>query len=182
MGRNAGKRLCAVGLPGIMLLLLINAIGCGTTMAITPQVAIRDVNGYQVKGKILYDGNPDYLPRTVANGNPGESALSFRFSYQCAYGSDNTPQLLPLVNPLSIVGFPIGANTLVVTGKLDVYKEDVLIKSYAATCMMDKTRNLFYEGDTYSELRKKGLIEARNNLESQMYEDKDFFANLNAVK
>ena len=182
MGRKARKGLCAACLPGVMLLLLINAIGCGTTMAITPQVAIRDVSGYQVKGKILYDGNPDYLPRTVANGNPAESALSFRFSYECAYGSDNTSQLLPLVNPLSIVGFPIGANTLVVTEKLDVYKEDLLIKSYTATCMMDKTRNLFYEGETYSELRKRGLIEARNNIESQMYEDKDFFVNLNAVK
>jgi len=182
MGRKARKGLCANCLPGVMLLLLINALGCGTTMAITPQVAIRDVKGYQVMGKILYDGNPDYLPRTVANGNPGESPLSFQFSYQCAYGSDNTSQLLPLFNPLSIVGFPIGANTLVITGKLDVFKDDALIKSYTSTCLMDKTRNLFYEGETYSELRKRGLIEARNNIESQMYEDKDFFVNLVAVK
>ena len=182
MGWKARKGLCAICISGGMLLLLINALGCGTTMAVTPQVAIRDVKGYQVMGKIQYEGNPDYLPRTVANGNPGESALAFRFSYQCSYGSDNTSQLLPLFNPLSMVGFPIGANTLVITGKLDVFKDDALIKSYTATCLMDKTRNLFYEGETYSELRRRGLIEARNNIESQMYEDKDFFVSLNAVK
>ncbi len=47
---------------------------------------------------------------------------------------------------------------------------------------MDKTRNLFYEGETYSEMRKKGLIEVRNNIESQMHDDRAFFVNPTAAK
>jgi len=165
-----------------MLVLFAVAAGCGTRMAITPQVASRDVAGFKVKGNIVYEGNPDYLPRTISQGNPGESDLSFRYAYQCAYGRDNTPQAIPLFNPFSLVGFPIGANTLVIAGKLDVYRGDALVKSYSATCAMDKTRNLFYEGETYSELRKRGLVEVRNNIESQMHEDRDFFVNPNPGK
>lgn len=179
-GGSAGTRTKC--LRGLMLVLLFVAAGCGTRMAITPQVASRDVAGFKAKGQIVYEGNPDYLPRTIAKGNPGESDLSFRYAYQCAYGMDNTHQALPLFNPLSLVGFPIGANTLVIAGKLDVYKGDTLVRSYTATCAMDKTRNLFYEGETYSELRKRGLAEVRNNIEFQMHEDRDFYVNPNAGK
>ncbi len=164
------------GLAVAVLLLAIAAAGCGTKMVITPQVAGRDVGGFKVGGTVVYDGNPEYLPRTVAPAAAGESGLSFRYAYQCVYGRDNVHQALPLFNPLTAIGFPIGADTLVVAGKLDVHEGDVLVKSYTATCAFDKTRNIFHEGATFSELRKQGLIAVRDNIEIQMFEDREFLS------
>lgn len=167
--REGGRRLL-----GAALLLVLASAGCGTSMAITPQVTPREMAGFTLKGRISYEGNPEYLPRTIAEGDPGEAGLSFRYAYQVSYGKDNTAQILPLLNPLSLVGFPIGANTLIVCGKLDVEKAAAPVRSYTSTCAIDKARNLFYEGETFSEMRKRGLIAVRNNIEAQMFDDRDF--------
>jgi len=38
--------------------------------------------------------------------------------------------------------------------------------------------SLFSEGETFSELRKKGLTAVRDNIEMQMYEDREFLSQL----
>lgn len=165
----------------VVLLAFIGG-GCGTRKMIVPEVDTTTKVDFSIRGKIIYEGKQEYLPVTVQNDNTSESSLIFRYTYDTVYGMDNTPQALPLFNPLSIVGFPIGGNTLVVAGNLEVMRGDNVVKSYKATCGFDVTRNLFYEGDTYTELRKEGLLAIRKNIEIQMYLDKDNLSSLMVYK
>lgn len=151
---------------------------CAPTMVVTPQSMENDMKSdFHVRGMLEYNGNREYLPRTIKEDS-AQTIISFIYEYHVAYGRDKTPQALPLFNPLTIVGFPIGENTMAVTGNLKVLKGKEVIKTYTATCGLEKVRSIFSEGDTFSDLRKIGLLTVRDNIERQMYQDRDFLANL----
>lgn len=147
--------------------------GCGTTCHIVPEIAEVEYVDFSMVGQIEYDGNADYLPQTVKHGKGDADLPLIKYSYNVVYGKDAVPELLPLFNPLSIVGFPIGSDNIVIVGGLEIAKNGDT-KQYISTCVFDKNRNLFYEGDTFSELRKKGLLMVRQNIESQMLKDREF--------
>lgn len=152
--------------------------GCATNIAVTPQIKGNEIrSSFQVVGKVEYDGNKDYLPRTIKESS-AQTDISIKYEYLITYGRDKTPQALPLFNPLTIVGFPIGEDTMVITGNLTIFKGKEIIKAYTATCGLDKTRSLFSEGETFSDLRKKGLFTVRDNIEIQMCSDSDTLSNL----
>lgn len=153
--------------------------GCAAKMVVTPTIITNDnLSNFKIEGKIEYDGNKEYLPRTINYDSAPDTIFCLKYSYDVTYGRDNTPQAIPLFNPLTIIGFPIGENTLVVKGKLLLLKGKEVLKEYSATCGLEKTRSLFSEGETFSELRKKGLIAVRDNIEMQMYQDREFLSKL----
>lgn len=159
----------------LVLCLLFSLIfsACAPNVVITPDLAIVQSNDFSLSGNIDYEGNADYLPRTVsAESHPG-ATLTLRYRYEVTYGRDAVHQALPLFNPLTIIGFPIGADTVVVTAKLEVLKESSQVKAYTAVCILHKHRTIFAEGETLSELRKRGLLAVRDNIETQMYGDRD---------
>lgn len=159
-------------------LLSIFLLGCTASMTITPKTERSTNVELRLRGKIIYDGNREYLPRTITQSSAERFGLTLRYAYDVALGKDNVPQLLPLFNPLTIVGFPIGKDTVVVTGRLDILKGDEVVKSYSATSALDSTRNIFWPGETYSELRRKGLVAVRDNIEAQMQRDRDVLSKL----
>jgi len=158
--------------------ILVSLSGCAAKMAVTPQITDIEIESdFQLGGVVEYDGNKDYLPRTIKE-DPSQTLFSFRYDYQVAYGRDKTPQAIPLYNPLTIVGFPIGDNTMVVTANLAILKGKEVVKAYTATCGLEQVRSLFSEGETFSELRKKGLVTVRDNIELQIYRDRDLLSSL----
>ncbi len=153
--------------------------GCATSMKVTPMVNKSDCRGFQLSGTIHYKKNIQYLPRTIKSDNVtyGKRSLDFNYEYQVTYGRDylfNSGEIIPLFNPLTLIGAPIGEDDVCIIGKLDILQESKVIKSYESVCLLEKTRNLFHQGETFSEMRKKGLISIRNNIEQQMCQDKDF--------
>lgn len=163
-----------------VILLAFMGMGCGTQKIIVPQVDTATKADFFIRGKIIYEGKQEYVPSTIINDNTMAPSMAFKYTHKTVYGKDNTSQFLPLFNPLSLVGFPIGGNTLIVAGTMEVIKKNKIIKSYTATCGFDVTRNLFYEGDTYTELRKEGLLDIKRNIEIQMYLERDILVNLMA--
>lgn len=154
-----------------LLLLLAQLIaGCGTTMKITPEVQGVLSRDFTVEGVVEYEGNPEYLPRIIRHFD--QSGLKLHYSYHVGYGKDSIPEILPLINPLTIVGFPVASDSIVVSGQLTIGKEDKTIKSYTAICVVDKTQSLFYLGDTFSELRRKALQQVRDNIDVQLCNDR----------
>jgi hypothetical protein len=149
------------------------ASGCAPNVVITPDIAVVPTGDFKLGGKIDYDGNREYLPRTVSADADQGALLLLRYRYEVTYGRDSVPQVLPLFNPLTMVGFPIGADTVVVTGNLEILKGSSLIKKYSSVCLLDKHRTIFSEGETMSEIRKRGLLAVRDNIEAQMYGDRD---------
>lgn len=163
-------------LYGVFIFLSAFHYGCAAKMVVTPQMEqINDISEYKIKGKIVYDGNKEYLPRTLSEDLAAEPILTLKYTYTVTYGKDATPQLIPLFNPLTIIGFPIGENTVAITGTLDIFQGKEVIKSYTSTCGFEIARNIFSEGETFSELRKKGLIAVRDNIEAQMYYGREFY-------
>jgi hypothetical protein len=144
---------------------------CATTMKVIPQVKQTDSADFRLKGKVIYEGNKEYLPRVLIDEPVTIPKIEFRYAYDVFYGKRDVPDVLALYNPLTIVGFPTGENTVTVTGRLDILKGEEVIKSYGSTCILEKTRNLFSEG-TFTEMRRKGIMAVRDNIESQICSDK----------
>ncbi len=155
--------------------------GCGTAMVVTPPAVPLTNVDFRIKGKVIYEGNREYLPRTIVDAAEEDSSLTFQYTYNVTHGKDDVPQLLPLFNPLTLVGFPIGEDTMFITGRLKISKRNEVVKTYTATCGFEKTRNIFWQGETFSELRRKGLIVVRDNIEAQMYQERDLFSKLSTA-
>lgn len=167
------ERLLSLGFYIFFILLC----GCATTMKINPQVTQMENINFQIKGKIICEGNKEYLPQVLVEESAPNSKLIFKYVYNAIYGKHDVPDLVALYNPFTIVGFPTGENTVTIIGKLDVLKGEEVVKSYIATCVLEKTRSLFSEG-TFTEMRRKGLIAVRNNIEVQIYLDRSYLEKL----
>ncbi|MEW6571699.1 MAG: hypothetical protein AB1390_11115 [Nitrospirota bacterium] len=152
-------------------------LGC-TAMEVTPKVSQIDNMEFRLKGKIVYEGNKEYLPRILIDESVPDSDYAFRYTYNADYGGRDTPDVVAFINPFNVVGFPTGKNTLIITGRLDILKGEEILKSYIATCALKKTRSLLVEGETLSEMRKKGLIAVRDNIEVQVCQDRELLHKL----
>jgi len=162
-----------------IILTISSMTGCTANMVLIPELGKNiDVAGIKIKGTLKqYDGNREYLPRTLDDDPTSNPNLYFHYEYQVIYGKDSTHQAVYFFNPLTIVGFPIGEDTLVIEARLIVFSKNQTVKEYKATCAFQKVRSIFSEGETFSELRKKGLLLVRDNIEAQMCHDKDFLLN-----
>ncbi|MBI5577084.1 MAG: hypothetical protein HY896_12070 [Deltaproteobacteria bacterium] len=174
--KRIGESRRYAGLTIVFLIVVL--CGCGTKMVVIPQVESTAKADFRILGKIEYEGRPDYLPATVAGDNTADARLVIKYTYNSAYGDDSINQAVALFNPLTGIGFPIGGNTFIVGGTLEVIVGQKVVKSYTSTCAFEVTRNLFYEGDTYTELRREGLMQIKKNIETQMYLDRKFLTEL----
>lgn len=158
--------------------------GCTPNMVTTPDIVVIPTGDFSLGGEIDYDGNKEYLPRTVTADASLGHPLILRYRYEVTYGWDEIPAwitLPALINPnttLSLYGFPIDSDTVVVTGKLEILKGGSVVKTYSAVCMLDRTRTIFSEGETLSEIRKRGLLAVRDSIEAQMYADRDMLRDI----
>jgi hypothetical protein len=141
-------------------------------MKIDPQVKQTDNVDFRLKGIVIYEGNREFLPRVLIDEPVTKPKIDLKYTYDVLYGKQDVPEIVALYNPLTIVGFPTGENTVTVMGRLDILRGGEVIRSYGSTCILEKTRNLFSEG-TFTEMRKKGLLAVRDNIESQICSDRD---------
>ncbi len=161
-------------------LLILSAISCFifmacTTIDVKPKVTDTISNGFGLHGPVDYDRNWDYVPRTISNKKGSPSGLSFKYIYNIKYSGTTMHQdLMTLYIPTSILGTPTGRNDVQVSAQLDVYQDKSIVKSYISVCYVSKTRGMLIGGINYTELRKKGLMAVKENIESQMVQDKEF--------
>ncbi|MGH7407872.1 MAG: hypothetical protein ACREKF_07695 [Candidatus Methylomirabilales bacterium] len=135
-----------------------------------------DTAGFQLIGAIRYDGNREYLPRLLT-GDPA-SRFTLRYVHEATYGGQDVPGAVALFNPLTGLGFPTGERQLTIIGRLDIVAESgEVVKSYTATSVLERTRSLWSD-ETLSELRRKGLLGVRDNIEAQLYQDREFLKKL----
>ncbi len=166
----------------LVVVSLLFLCACTTTMTTNPQVAALGDPNFRISGKVIYDGNREYLPRTIADEPGADVGLTFQYRYNAVYGSRDVPDMIALLNPLDIIGCPTGNAKLTIIGRLDILKGGKVIKTYTATSVGKRTRNLFSEGGTFSEMRKKGLMAVRDNIEAQMYQNRDFLNTLSSSR
>ncbi|HKC93917.1 MAG TPA: hypothetical protein VKB81_07850 [Nitrospira sp.] len=154
-----------------MSVLFFVCVGC-TTITVTPEVSVFEKVGVLMTGQIQYDGKREYLPRSISEAPMSEHGLTFRYSTTEAQNRSGW-DIIALFNPLTILGSPTGSLTSTLSAKLDIIKETEVIKSYTATCIQTATKGIYY-GESFSELRRKGLLVVRDNIETQMFQDREY--------
>jgi hypothetical protein len=153
-------------------------MGCATQIAVSPQLGEKLPQTCAIHAPVRYDGKPDYLPRALVDDPGAPSQTSFHYSYDAQYGLKEVSPFLALVNPLTLVGFPTGSDNLVVTGHVEVMRGDTTLRSYAAAAAMKRSGTVFYEGETFTEMRRRGLLLVRDNLSGQLCKDQAILTNL----
>jgi hypothetical protein len=168
MGKTATARCflvaCTAGLA-------IGLSGCSTRVLLTPDLGRNATSACSIQARVIYDGNPDYLPHALTAVPATGQATALRYTYDTTYNSAQGITLLQVVNPLMIVGFPTGSNSGTVTGVLEVVRGGHVIRSYAAACAMSRMGTVFSEGETLTQMRRKGLLLVRDNISAQVCRD-----------
>lgn len=142
--------------------------GCAEhSMRVSPENLSSISYSAPMECQIVYEeSNQEYLP-TLLKNNPN-SSLATNYSYTVHYVNGNTDwDGLNLFNPLIFVGFPMSGESVIVEGKLQIKEKEVVVKELRASCVSNKTRNLFQTGGS-SGPRKDCLIAVRDNIDTQI--------------
>jgi hypothetical protein len=156
---------------GLLLLAFVVLPGCATSVVVTPPLTETSVSTCQIHARVSYDGNPDYMPRALVVDPGASGQTTFRYAYDAQYGLKEPNPLIAVVNPLILVGFPTASDNLVIAGRVDIVHGDQTIRSYVAAAAMKRSSTVFYEGETFTEMRRRALLLVRDNLGSQLCRD-----------
>jgi hypothetical protein len=148
-------------LPGVLA-------SCSASIHLTPQLGGTTRADCTLFGHVSYDGNPEYLPAPLVDSadRPADSVL--RYVHDERYGFEQLPPGVQLVNPLNFIGFPTGSRSLSVTGRLDVMRGGVVVRSFAAVAAMERSGSMFSEGESFTAMRRRGLLLVKNNISAQV--------------
>lgn len=145
--------------------------GCATTVSITPTLSAKDTGACEIRAPVRYDGKAEYLPGALTVDQTASERPVFHYAYEAQYGLKEIPPGIMLVNPLTLFGFPTGSDNVVVTGYLDLVRDQTTLRSYAAAAAMKRTGTVFSEGETFTEMRRRGLLLVRENISRQLCKD-----------
>jgi hypothetical protein len=76
-----------------------------------------------------------------------------------------------LVNPLHLIGLPTGTSSVSIIGRLDVMRDGSVVRSFAAVVTMQRSASMFTEGETFTDMRHRGLLLVRDNISVQVCAD-----------
>src|SRR5262249_15167776 len=125
--------------------------GCVTHVAVTPQVADKNLPRCQIHAPVSYDGKAEYLPTALVpeatptgttSSGATPSGTIVRYSFAAQYGLKEMSPFLQIVNPLLIVGFPTGSDSIVVTGQVEMLRGETVLRSYAAAASMKRSGSI----------------------------------------
>ena len=158
-------------------------IGC-SSLSVVPEIGDGIDDNLRVGGKVVFDGNKEYLPRMIVDSGDSEglgSGLIFEYSYDVAHDTrDLSPFAYLALLPVIALGYPTGHDIVNVVGKLRVIRGGEVLKSYSAASEI-KVRLTHWTSSNMSKMRADGLRAVKNSIESQMFQDRDFFVKQEAV-
>jgi hypothetical protein len=100
---------------------------------------------------------------------PADAVLRYRHDER--YGLGQVPVGAQLVNPLNFVGFPTGSNNLSVTGRLEVIRGGSVVRAFEAVAAIERSGSMFSEGETFTAMRRRGLMLVKDNISAQVCAD-----------
>ena len=84
---------------------------------------------------------------------------------------------MTVFNPLLITGMSKTEDRITVTGTLEFFSAGNLIRKYNESVTLTKNKTIYSEGETFTEMRRHGLLYVRNSIDKQIYNDRLFWAN-----
>jgi hypothetical protein len=165
--------------PGASIAFLVPLlVGCATTVTVTPKLAEPARQDCEIHAAIRYEGNADYLPAVLVRDSTASPAITANYVFHITYDSKPLPDVATMVNPLAMFGFPTGHDYISILGTLDFVQADATVRSYGAAAALRRTGTIFGEGDSFTDLRRKGLLLVRDNISGQLCQDQSALAQL----
>lgn len=156
--------------PTLAVLILFLFSGCLAKVKVFPEVAhYPDQVEVLVRGKILCDGDKKYIPRTVEDGGGFSESRAIHYIYEDEGGYVRDPVR---VGPIIIGKGDVREKGVGVVGRLEIREGKKIIKAYGASAVMTVMSE--FSSETLSEMRRRGLMAVRDNIEAQMWEDREF--------
>lgn len=149
-------------------------VGCQTTMTINPPLQTSPQCQSAYYGRVDFQGQDCYLPRSVSPSTDDHSQVAFHYEYGTAYSDAEVPAVVSLYSPTTLVGVPLGSNDVLVWATMKVIHDGKEVRVYTASCRARKMRNIFSEGETLTSIRQRALLALRDNIEAQMHNDRVF--------
>lgn len=143
-------------------------VGCAEhSLRVRPEIPTIDEVVTPIPCNVVYEqGNLEYLPSVLQHNL--ESSCMAHYSYDVKYVNGNTNwDGLNLFNPLIFVGFPMSEESVLVEAKLSLKEKEGNVKEFTASCIANKTRNLFQTGGS-SGPRKACLLAVRDTINTQI--------------
>jgi hypothetical protein len=162
-------------------LLLLLLFGCQTTppvRIVVQPVVLKIDNALPIlRGRIIFDGKEEYLPRTIGMIGLRHDGLTIRYEYEDADDRYQDYHRIQDDRFRSLLGdwYPSYTKVTVVLGRVTVLKGENILKSYKAIAAVSTPTK---GGLTLTEMRRIGLLEVRDNIEGQMYQDSDYLRGL----
>jgi hypothetical protein len=144
--------------------------GCAASVSVTPTVGTKTAV-CQIRATVHTDGKAEYVPGVLVQDASAPAATVVKYSFDAQYGLNEYNAFVVAVNPLSLVGFPTGSDNMVVTGRIDLLRKETVVRTYAAAASMKRSPTIFGEGETFTDMRRRGLMLVRDNLSIQLCQD-----------
>lgn len=156
------RRFISVTFLGVALL---TTISCAPQVHVTPIVAdLPSPIPIILRGTIVYEGKQDYLPRTIAEG--GTPDVSFHYRYSVDHSRKDNLLIGPRVGVVQQAGWKYAA----IEAILEILNGATIVKSYVAKADVSVRDSEFAE--SMSNMRQRGILAVRDNIEAQMCSDK----------
>lgn len=153
----------------VSLVALLSACASTNISAPTPRTVLSE-EGF-LCGRLLYTGtNPEWVPRALRDV-PQDNQRTLRFDYEISYGIDDE-SAFDLFNPLLIVGATTSKDSLYVMGVLRFERDGKTVRDYRESITLDKSKSIFSEGETLTEIRRQGLLRLRDVLDARLETDR----------
>jgi len=161
-------------LGGCLFVLLL--VSCQTTppvhILVLPVVPkLNDAVPILLKGKIIFDGKEEYIPRTIGSIDARQDGMTIRYEYEDVHDRHETRIPFYLLGDVQ----PSGVKTATVFGRLTVLNGEKVVKRYEAIAALSTPSE---RGQTLTELRKLGLLAVRDSIEGQMSRDSEYLLGL----
>ena len=178
---NPPLRALRAALPCARLFVLASALalcGCAPTRYSDgdPSAQTQNVPAVPaliIPARIRYDGNRDYLPRSLSDGT-GEAQFTAVYVYQVIYDAEKEHPLT-VFNPLLIAGMSKSDDAVTILAQLEMFDGNELVRKYEKSVVLSKSKTLFSEGQTLTEMRRNGLLHVRDDIDRRIAADRQFW-------
>lgn len=160
-----------------ILISLITFYGCTSTrISIDPVGEVSESNKSILCGVVIYEGHKsEYLPLSLRD-SPNRRNVKIKYQYEVKYGVEDDTAL-DLFNPLLIMGMPKSEDNVVILGRLEIKTDSGFAKTYEEVIVLSKSKTIFSEGETLTDIRRKGLILMRDKIDFVLSQDRHLYAN-----
>ena len=120
-------------------------------------------------------GDRNHLPPSFADALDDSSLLELSYTEKVTDQNSAVPAVISMIDPLTIVGVPLGTYTVHAQATCSLTLKGRIIKSYSAESTVSRSYGL-YHGSSFPELEKQARQAVEQQIEQDVYRDTDEIA------